>query len=110
MVRRPLAGGDVLICRTKGCPTVSCSMALLRRALQTALDTLFGGFLVQFSPGRTGLDSLQTASGSRRKTPAKRSESCRRQSGRLCDLLEQGVYTLSVFRNAKRFLISAYEI
>lgn len=105
MVRRPLAGGDVLVCRTKGCPTVSCSMALLRRALQSALDMLFGGFMVQFSPVPTGLDVPQSAL--RRQTEnALQSalESCRRQSGRLCDLLEQGVYTPERFQERQALL------
>lgn len=105
MVRRPLAGGDVLICRTKGCPTISCSMALVRRALQAALETLFGGFLVRFSPAQTNAGSPQAALRQQTETALQNAlESCRRQAGRLCDLLEQGVYTPERFQERQALL------
>ena len=92
----PNRRGDFLCCQTQDCPTCSAYIDVVESAILEAL----GGWLSEFdgpAPEPPREDPEAAARAAARAALAERLRGLEAQSGRLYDLLEQGVYSVAVY-------------
>lgn len=98
MVRRPYTNRDypdTLICPTIGCNNISAPLDLVENKVLDALKTWLTNYSVTVNK-QSGVDQIKSKSETLQSLK-KDFEKVSKQKGKIYDLLEQGVYTTSVF-------------
>lgn len=102
MQRRPLPQGDYLLCPTKGCCR-STRLDRVENAVLKILHPLFSQLTVLPQAPQEDTGRIQLLTRQKELAARERRRLCQ-QTGRLCDLLEQGVYTPAVFTQRRALL------
>jgi len=107
MVRRPYPHKpDMLMCPQSGCETASCRLQLAEEKILLAADRLLKGIDLPVALPHAGAQSraaLKAVINAGEKTLAEK----RKQAAALCDLLETGIYTPTLYRERLQTLQAA---
>jgi DNA invertase Pin-like site-specific DNA recombinase len=100
MVRRPYRSGAeaTLMCPLAGCPTVSTALAVVEKKVLASLKNWVDAYKIPWEKAYVSDDDLQLKFvRSAHRKAEEQIAALEKQRGNLCDLLEQGVYTVETF-------------
>lgn len=106
MVRRPRPEGDILLCPDFQCDNVSAPLHLVESRVLSALRILLGDSIMTWQPSDNPPENpsdpeLQEKALRRIDSELSATE---KQLGQLCDLLEQGIYSVELYQTRSQAL------